>query len=256
MVIRINSYAEKGATVNDLGASSDPTKNMFSIDYRQIDKPTIMLTACIHGSEWESTYWTLQFLDYIIDPEIAPLDTQKYFNLLKENYGFFVLPVINPSGFEHSRRAGVDSVDYNREFENDSYAEVRSVKESISAVKPLVNIDNHTSGLAYDAVGYGGYGNDIRVMMENVIKNSNFVMSLERINWYPSSVQTDKAIGRGYISDQDSIRDTKILSILLEGIAAYDRTESVIQEKLDFGLNAILITCLYADRYLKSKIQK
>jgi hypothetical protein len=237
-----------------LGTASDEKSCIYGLKYGDMEnKPVILLSACIHGEEWESTYWTLHFFDCVIDPEKAEPPVRHFFETLRIRYSFYCIPVINPFGFEHSRRLSKDEVDLNRVYHKDKYAEVEIVKKRIAELKPVLVADNHTAEMPKETIGVGGLGNkNIVFLGESIIKSMKFIRGHNQIEWYREPVQENVNIGRGWISGQPSKSRHSVFSVIVE--AAREAPLGSLQSKAEFGFNAILCTCLYTDLFFRRGI--
>lgn len=246
----LNTYEN----VDNLGICGDKVKSIYGISWGDtVNKPTIFLNACIHGNEWESTYWTLYFLDCLIDPKKSPPHLSKYFEYFRSNYSFYVKPIANPWGFEFGIRAGKDGTDYNRQYHTDTYTEVVATKNKVKEYKPVIFIDNHTSGYGHESIGVGGYGTDLRVIGKSIIDSLKVIRGHDSIGWYESGVQSDVSIGRGWVSNELSERGTNIISILIEGVFKEDSSLNTYDDKVRYGFNTLIVSCLYADKLLRLK---
>lgn len=107
---------------------------------RQIDKraPTILVTAGIHGEEPGSVEGALRWLE---GDEWA-----------KWRANWFVLPCINPYGWERNQRRNAQRRDINRQFRNSSDCpEAELVKRLVKGQRFLFTLDLHED---VDAPGY------------------------------------------------------------------------------------------------------
>lgn len=241
--------------INDLGKSEDPEKNIYGIRHGDLEnKPCIFLVGSIHGSEWESAYWTLFFMEMIANPQKAPHTLREYFRYLKDKYSFYAVPVANPWGFENMSRTNYNGVDANRDYDDKSQKEIQIITEKFSEIKPVLFFDNHLANINYHSFGTANSTCE-RVFYE-FKKSIRLILRDNTIDFYPLGGFESSAPGTGreWASKQDNIRGTKTISVLLEGFRSLEQ-ESYLQEKATFGINALLIFCLYVDIYLTFGIQ-
>lgn len=253
LVSRIESKHPENFEV--LGLSSDNERSLIGLKKETTGKPTIFLNASIHGDEWESAYWTLTFFELVKNPDKANPVVRKHFMMLSENYSFYLIPVVNPWGYDNNIRHNVNGIDLNRQYDTDGiYPEVDIVKQKVSEKKPVLFIDNHTAWQSKETFGVGGLsGVDFEFWGNQIIKSIRFIRKHSEIDWYPvDPIQSNKHIGRGWASDQLSSTGSKTISTLVEG--ARRGNYSTQEDKLQFGLNMNLLICLYADYYSKNRV--
>ena len=80
---------------------------IYSLSMGNPSNPGIMIYSNTHGNEWENSYGTLTFIQYLAEhPDQKIIDFHKYY--LK------VIPLLNPYGYEHMTRQNGNKVDLNR----------------------------------------------------------------------------------------------------------------------------------------------
>jgi len=240
-----------GITIDNLGVCSDDAKNIYGFSFGTVGKPVIYIQSSIHGDEWETAFYTITFVEMIINPSLAPYPLQKIFKYLKYNYSFYYIPVVNPWGFENKTRENFNDVDCNRNFETWTEPETIIVRDKVQELKPLAYIDNHAMNrTSRHSVGGGVF--KTRTLIDNIIKNMNFLLDVY-VDPYPIDpyeAATDR--GRGWISTQLSNYGTNTIAILLECGWSQEHT-AYLQEKGDFGLNANLSALLHLDNFWKNR---
>lgn len=84
---------------------------IFSLSMGNPSNPGIFIYSNTHGNEWENSYGTFTFVQYLAShPDQQIIDLQKYY--LK------VIPLLNPYGYEHMTRQNGNKVDLNRNGDN------------------------------------------------------------------------------------------------------------------------------------------
>ena len=83
--------------------------------------PNIFISAGVHGSEPAGVYAALKFLK-----ERAPA--------LESKANMYVIPCVNPAGFESGKRQNSDGTDINRDFVAGASQEVKIVKKVLSDI--------------------------------------------------------------------------------------------------------------------------
>jgi hypothetical protein len=84
---------------------------IYSLSMGDPSKPGILIYSNTHGNEWENSYGTLTFVQYLAEhPDQNIIDLHKYY--LK------VIPLLNPYGYENMTRQNGNKVDLNRNGDN------------------------------------------------------------------------------------------------------------------------------------------
>jgi hypothetical protein len=97
-------------TLTEEGDATGGNK-IYSLSMGNPSNPGIFIYSNTHGNEWENSYGTLNFVQYLAEhPDQNIIDFNKYF--LK------VIPLLNPYGHEHMTRQNGNLVDLNRNGDN------------------------------------------------------------------------------------------------------------------------------------------
>jgi len=84
---------------------------IYSLSMGDPSNPGILIYSNTHGNEWENSYGTLTFVQYLAEhPDQNIIDFKKYY--LK------VIPLLNPFGYENMTRQNGNKVDLNRNGDN------------------------------------------------------------------------------------------------------------------------------------------
>ena len=114
-----------------------------------IEKPKVMITACIHGNEPLSASTVMNYIGSMLerygeDDEITEIINSR---------DIYFIPVVSPDSYPNSRH--VDGVDPNRNFPTQrdpnkrSVAPVQALRDFFLKVKPDAIISGHTFGRVY-----------------------------------------------------------------------------------------------------------
>ncbi|MBN2651956.1 MAG: DUF2817 domain-containing protein [Spirochaetales bacterium] len=113
-------------------------------------RPNFLLIGGIHGNERASTFFLVNYIDYLL---VNSLDTQV--SQLLENANLYFLPIANPDGFDRLRRNNSNNVDLNRNFSwawsriNSTHGEQPFDQAESLAIKQLVEANNFSLILAF-----------------------------------------------------------------------------------------------------------
>lgn len=135
-----------------IGKDESGSYNMYAIKLGTVGKPVIMITASIHGSEWQGAQYTLAMLEMLRDNTFPDVEFRNY---LLKNYYIVCIPVLNPYGynnvtniydqFNNDARRNSNDVDLNRNFNvgNKSEQETKNMIKVVKKYKPFAYLDVH-----------------------------------------------------------------------------------------------------------------
>lgn len=109
-----------------------------------ISKPSVLVSAGIHGEEPAGVFAILEFM-------------RRYMRKYLDRFSFYVFPCINPFGFERGIRGNKDGFDLNRQFEdNDPPTEVALLKQTLGSLgeRFMFALDIHEIDPDYAGEGY------------------------------------------------------------------------------------------------------
>lgn len=156
----VDALVGTGWTRHDLGVCSDGVQHVYGVQIGDVTaKPTIYLQGGIHGDEWWSAFWPLEWFKWLLAPS-APY--RQVIRRLLRKYAIYLIPCLNPWGYENTSRFNANGVDINRNadyFWDDpdnaeepkgdavwSEAEAVIVRDVINQVKPALFVDCHSLG--------------------------------------------------------------------------------------------------------------
>ncbi|MFB4475230.1 M14 family zinc carboxypeptidase [Oceanobacillus caeni] len=135
-----------------IGKDESGSYNMYAIKLGTVGKPVIMISASMHGTEWQGTQYTLAMLEMIRDNSFPDVEFRNY---LLENYYIVCIPVLNPYGYnnvtniydEFNRNARLNSngAELNHDFKvgNQSEQETKNMIKVVQKYKPFAYLDVH-----------------------------------------------------------------------------------------------------------------
>ncbi|MED3655574.1 DUF2817 domain-containing protein [Heyndrickxia sporothermodurans] len=147
--------------VSIIGKDQSGIYNMYCIELGEKEKPTILVEAGIHGSEWQGTMYSMKFMEELRD---GTFPDKAFRNKLLDHFHIVYIPVVNPWGYDRtipmnlfSGRYNSTGTDLNRDFYKFTQAESRNVKTKMDEFKPFAFLDIHMMQSNFDASG----GNNI-----------------------------------------------------------------------------------------------
>jgi hypothetical protein len=213
--------------VTKIGKDQSGKYNMYMIELGNEDKPTLLVIAGMHGSEWQGTMYSMQFMEELRDDTFPDKDLR---NKLLNDYHIAYIPVVNPWGYDHTTlykleagRYNSRGVDLNRDFDKFSQAESRNVKRVMKRLKPFAFLDIHMMQSHYN----GNRGNHIIIGNGQPQTNkiaSTIVHSLSKYanqpvtRWDPPPKKhpLNEGLARTYMRDQSNPYTPYTLSYIIE----------------------------------------
>lgn len=114
-----------------------------------VEKPKVLLTACIHGNEPLASSTVMWWAGTLLESYSSEDSIRK----LLDERDIYVVPVVSPDSYPSSRH--VDGVDPNRDFpgpsrpSHKSKAPVAAIQDFFLRIKPNAVISGHTWGRVY-----------------------------------------------------------------------------------------------------------
>ncbi|WP_162985894.1 DUF2817 domain-containing protein [Virgibacillus sp. Bac330] len=228
------------SNVANIGKDESGSYNMYKIEMGNTDKPTILVIASMHGTEWMGALYSMRFMEEIRDNTFA--DKAFRSDLLK-SFHIVYIPVVNPYGFDRTSnnesnnvgRYNVNGVDLNRDFSDFTQTETQNVKRVMDFEKPFAFLDIHMFGSSMDSsngknliVGNGQYETD---KIRNLITDSLSLFARQPVVRWPGFDRLLRGLARRYMRDRSNPHTKHTLSYI---------TEIVRPRMLDNGLDAPL----------------
>lgn len=254
----------------NIGKDESKTFDMFCVELGNSNKPTILITAGMHGTEWMGTQYSLNFMEKLRDNTFP--DKKLRANLLTK-FNIAYIPVINPYGYDrtdpHARikgRYNVNGVDLNRDFHKFEQAESRNVKAVMDNLKPFSYLDCHMmapkidGSLAYKhmMLGNGQYATtQIRDYIADVME---LHMNREIDRW-PPYTNMQMGLSRRYMRDSKNPHTQYTLAYISEFYRPVDDGDGKLksplsyQEILTFGMNSIYLFLFTSVEYYRTRKQ-
>src|SRR5699024_3209768 len=138
-----NNYSE-------IGKDESGIHTMYKIEIGDHNNPPILITAGVHGNEWQSVDYSLQAMK-MSDNGTYP--DNSLMNRLKKNFYIVYLPCLNPWGlnvltdiygqFTPESYTNSKGVDINRDFVSLAQQETKNVVNVMKEVKLFTHVDCH-----------------------------------------------------------------------------------------------------------------
>lgn len=263
-----NSEIHDRVTTHDLGVSSDGINHVYGFSVGDIEnKPMIYMQHQIHGRhEWRCSHWGFKFLEKLVTGEIK---SSHLVNKLLANFSLFVIPCLNPYGYENGTYGNANGVNLNRNFdynwhdfeETGSYfgttkgeypfsePETQMIKRIVDTYKPLMYIDTHTRG-----------GNTVGSMYPGAVERTDYYLPFFRevatsfritadVNNIGFLPPTTRPEAHAWGSMQTSKAGMPTISTTIEAPELVSEYEQSVQ-----GMNLMWVCCNYAMRHYENRL--
>jgi hypothetical protein len=149
VIDQLKEWGREAPDIAEVGTygKSSKGKDLYYIRVNSgVNKPKVLITACIHGNEPHSASTVMAFIgtmlhDYGRDNAVTDL---------VDSRDVYFVPVVSPDSYPHSRH--VDGVDPNRDFpglrnpNRRSTPAVQAIQDLFKEIKPNAVISGHTFG--------------------------------------------------------------------------------------------------------------
>jgi hypothetical protein len=104
-----------GFIKEEIGLTEDGNFMMYGYRLGDFQKPTMWIDSNIHGSEWWTYCFCLEFFERLGSLNFYD---KKAVEVLRETFSWYYIPSVNPWGFENNVYENVNQVNLNRNFDN------------------------------------------------------------------------------------------------------------------------------------------
>jgi hypothetical protein len=132
---KLKGKRSRNISVKSIGSitySNDSYELLLVILNPSIQKKKVLLAGGTHGTEPAGTQALLEFISEFSDNENINMD-----------YSIYILPLINPWGWERNRRLNGDSIDINRDFITKKSQEVNLILQHLDLSQFDIVLDLH-----------------------------------------------------------------------------------------------------------------
>ncbi len=256
--------------VRNIGKDESGQFDMYCIELGNRKKPTILITAGMHGTEWQGTQYSLNFMEQLRDGKFP----DKIFrNKLLTKFNIAYIPVINPYGYDrtdlHARikgRYNVNEADLNRDFNKFEQAESRNVKAVMDELKPFTYLDCHMmapkkdGSLAYRHMMFGNGQYSTTHIRDHIADMMEFHMDRKIDRWQPYA-NMQMGLSRRYMRDSKNPHTPYTLAYITEFYRPVDDGDGQLKSPLSyeeihrFGMTSIYLFLTTSTEYYRSRKQ-
>lgn len=253
----------------NIGRDASETYDMYMVELGKRDKPTILVLACLHGTEWQSTQYSLTLMEQLRDNKFP---NKEFRNNLLSNFHIVCIPVGNPWGYEKTKtyartrgRNNSNKVNLNRDFYEFTQQETRNIKTVMDELKPFAYMDCHLmaprkdGGQNYLDLIIGNMTDETESIRDSIADSLCLYANrpVERWDQYTSE---HKGLSRRYMSRIKNPYTPVTLSFISEIYRPVKNKEGIVrylsdQEIMKFGI-AILYLFLKSSLAYYNKVKK
>ncbi|WP_416147534.1 M14 family zinc carboxypeptidase [Salipaludibacillus sp. HK11] len=248
---RINAFND----VSVIGKDASGDFNMYLIELGDKSKPTIMVLASLHGSEWQSTQYTLTFMEQLRD---NILEDQAFRDVLLDEFHIAYIPVGNPWGYERTRpharlrgRKNANRVNLNRDFKAFSQQESQNIKKIMDDLKPFSYIDCHLmapkkdGGQNYQDLIVGNVDGASNIYRDFIADSLSLFAGRPVERWDERTNEMHQGLSRRYLVGKNNPYTADTFTYILEIYRPVDDGEGVIRYLSDHEIKKFGMAGLY-----------
>lgn len=248
-----------------IGKDASNMYDMYMIQLGNVSKPAIMVIASLHGTEWQTTQYTLNMMEQLRDNTFPD---KKFRKRLLSKFQIIYIPVGNPWGFERAEkfsrtrgRNNYNKINLNRDFYEFSQAESKNIKAVIDKYKPFAYLDCHMmaprkdGGQNYKDIIVGNVDEATNNARDSIAKSLSVYSTLEVETWDQYKNQ-HLGLSRRYVDSLNNLHIDKTLSLILEMYRPVKNKGKVKrylsdQQINNFGVAALYLFFLTSIKYYK-----
>lgn len=245
-----------GFTKEEIGLSQDGEFMMYAY-YINLNKPTFWLDSNMHGSEWWTCYYCLDFIEQVWGDNYFDKQVSK---VIRDNLGMYYIPSMNPWGYQNVKYYQSRGVNLNRNFNSrfdeytigneqwegndykgesaESEQETKNIVAAFNRVKPFLAINCHTTTGNGNGVDMNAKYPQYRILTKDIHNSMKLTYpeagTLEWNGQYTPSAQA-------WYGLQTSKENTNVIASILEHQSDTD--------KYNVGLSLLYIIALTVINY-------
>jgi hypothetical protein len=225
IVQRINQFDN----VTNIGKDESGIYDIYCIEMGNLDKPTILVEASLHGTEWQGTSFSMRFMEELRDNTFPD---KAFRSKLLSMFHIAYIPVLNPYGYDTQPstesdvegRYNSNGVDLNQDFDNFTQAESQHAKSIMDSMKPFAFLDIHLMRNGMDGSDdlmyiLGNGQSAMNILRNSIIKTWEFYTSDPIKTWSGPSAT---GLARHYMKEQTNPHTKETLSYISEIVRPVD----------------------------------
>ncbi len=205
----------------DIGRDETNKYTMYSIELGTSFRPTMLITASMHGSEWQGTQYGLAFMESLRDDTFPDREFRKK---LLNNFKIVFIPFVNPWGLDNTTEHAIltgrytaNGTDLNADFDEFTQSESRNVRKVMSEYKPFAYFDLHMiRGHQRDTYLILGNGQGETNAIRDEWADSWEEYTGKKVERWAGYVNLAKGLSRRYMRDQENDYTPHTLSYITE----------------------------------------
>lgn len=262
----VDEFIQLDCEKEELGVGSDGELHLYGLKYGDTEnKPVIFIDANCHGSEWQASHFTLDFLNRIINRDYP---NKPLVDAIADTFAFYIIPSTNPWGYENSKYTNFNGVNLNRNMDHRgkwesaptgeetvnykgsapfSEEESKIVRDKFNSLKPFVGINVHTttgakSGIDTDR-GYRVY----RPLLLDAYRSCDISVAKHLTGSQEWSVAGSPTFS-GFYGSKMSKEGLPCIPTILEAQAD--------QNLFNYGLTSLFVLAIYAYHFYKTGVSQ
>jgi predicted deacylase len=235
-------------TAKEIGSDSSGDYKMYTYYIGNPNNPKIYIMASMHGSEWYSTIFTMEFLKQLKNNTFID---RKFNAEVLARYCIVLLPVANPWGYDRKIYETSTGEQSNQDFNVWNLSETRAIRDSVNSEKPFAFLDMHlmSPNLTEHEFVFS-YGHPkTRFLMKNVADSFTAKTGHPCNFWINHSNPNTTTNSRFWAAGRQSPNTDVVISAITE----ISRFETFMNDEvMEYGLLQQYLFCKYAINYHKN----
>lgn len=238
-----------GTVEANIGKDDSGQYDIHGISLGDPGKPAIMMQGAIHGDEWHTAHFVMQFMELLASNTFPD---RLFRSKLLAEYHLYAIPCLNPWGYENNTRLNANGVNCNRDYGFWQSSETRTSRDKHRELKPLAFLDMHMYPLEHlsgpPSTIMIAEGGNRQAINRKMAYSFHLATGEDYTLWGRSS---DEGHSRNWSAEQESRFAPYTLSVLTEIAMSKANPGTVLpfKTKMWYGLLQIYFFLLYAIDY-------
>lgn len=239
-----------------IGLDASEEYEMYAIRLGSRGKPPILITGGMHGTEWQGTQYSLDFMEQLRDNTFPD---KNFRDFLLNSFQIIYIPVVNPWGIDNTTpyaqvlgRRNFNNADLNRDFSDFTQTESKNVKDIMDSYKPFAYMDLHLIRSSEEAIIVGngqGSTNSVRDLWADSWEE---YLNKPVTRW-PGYTNLNAGLSRRYMRDQENPYTPVTLSYITEIARPTQEDSGFVSPLTDEEIYKVGISSIYL--FFKTSIQ-